>query len=189
MVADFNKPVITDDYSPYTTAIREGIEALATHNFTGALNIPDGTRRFNETSKLFEKWNSTLTQWDPLDVFETLTDGSYAWCLATGTATSIVLDYSLINISTLTNGMELKFRATASGTITGDTDVEVRFNGVSTGNKDLKGHVRGGTRELGQAEIIANGEYIIRYDLPSDEWILEVVSKIGVSIFETTSRL
>lgn len=100
---DFNKPVTTDAYTAWPTTIQaaaQGLGAWLDSALVTTSNTPNGTKRFNSTSGLFEQWTGS---WVALAVGYAKTAGdtftgavSFAnnialqWKDAGGTARSIV---------------------------------------------------------------------------------------------------
>jgi len=66
MAIDFNLPTVSTLYTSVLTYVRDNISALAKMNFAGGSNIPNGTIRWNDTDKKFEKYNSTAETWGDL---------------------------------------------------------------------------------------------------------------------------
>ena len=62
MATDFNKPTVEDQYAVVLSQLRANLDAVATGDFTGAVNIPENTRRFNEDTRRFEKRVGNLWQ-------------------------------------------------------------------------------------------------------------------------------
>ena len=60
MAGDFDKPALTDLYTNVLTLIRENLAEVAKMmDASTAVNIPTGTKRWNATTKRFEKWTES----------------------------------------------------------------------------------------------------------------------------------
>ncbi|KGQ27269.1 hypothetical protein JP31_04665 [Gallibacterium anatis] len=60
-MADYKKPTIDSNYIDFVDELHQAINATATWNDGNNQNIPVGAKRWNDTSKIFEKY--TGTQW------------------------------------------------------------------------------------------------------------------------------
>ena len=63
-MADYKKPTVDSNYIDFVDELHQAINATATWNDGNNQNIPVGAKRWNDTSKIFEKFNGT--QWVPL---------------------------------------------------------------------------------------------------------------------------
>ena len=63
-MADYKKPTVDSNYIDFVDELHQAINATATWNDGDNQNIPTGAKRWNDTSKIFEKFNGT--QWVPL---------------------------------------------------------------------------------------------------------------------------
>lgn len=66
MTIDFNQPTINGAYATNYQYIVDNLKAALRMNFTGAVNIPNGTIRWNATDKKFEIYDSATTAWSNL---------------------------------------------------------------------------------------------------------------------------
>ncbi|WP_065238233.1 tail fiber protein [Gallibacterium genomosp. 3] len=63
-MADYKKPTVDSNYIDFVDELHQAVNATATWNDGDNQNIPTGAKRWNDTSKIFEKFNGT--QWVPL---------------------------------------------------------------------------------------------------------------------------
>lgn len=134
MSADFNKPTVSSSYTTFPTEVRDNVSAVAKQDYSGASNIPTGTKRYNTSTKQIEQYNGST--WDAQEITN-LADGAVS--TAAKLASNVVTTAKILD-SNVTTAKIADSNVTAAkiadGTITEvklDDDAATRSAGLFVG--------------------------------------------------------